>query len=154
MTFTKKQRLSKKLEYIKTCFINASEDLFCDFKNKTETMKDKTSKMSNITNQQPHDVINWFHCSNITVSTIWLTDGSWRRIFLNYYHIMVKYVESILLTLSSHALKRINSTRVGKGLVFIMKEKSATTNYFARILFFEKSCVLRHFQKKSVKLRI
>uniref|UniRef100_A0A8C4X7H4 HAT C-terminal dimerisation domain-containing protein n=1 Tax=Erpetoichthys calabaricus TaxID=27687 RepID=A0A8C4X7H4_ERPCA len=57
-------------EYIKSCFINASEELFRDFKNKAEilnkikelplsakTVKDRTVKMSsNITNQQIEDL--------------------------------------------------------------------------------------------------
>ena len=57
-------------EYIKSCFINASEELFRDFKNKEEilkkikelplsakTVKDRTVKMSsNITNQQIEDL--------------------------------------------------------------------------------------------------
>ncbi|XP_031331198.1 general transcription factor II-I repeat domain-containing protein 2-like [Photinus pyralis] len=57
-------------EYIKSCFINASEELFRDFKNKEEilkkirelplsakTVKDRAAKMSsNITNQQHEDL--------------------------------------------------------------------------------------------------
>jgi hypothetical protein len=57
-------------EYIKSCFVNASEELFRDFKNKADilkkikelllsakTVKDRTVKMSlNITNQQVEDL--------------------------------------------------------------------------------------------------
>jgi hypothetical protein len=57
-------------EYIKSCFVNASQELFRDFKNKADilkkikelplsakTVKDRTGKMSlNITNQQVEDL--------------------------------------------------------------------------------------------------
>ena len=66
----KRGRLYADGEYMKTCFINASEELFLDFKNKADilkginelqltakTVKDRTIKMSsNITSQQAEDL--------------------------------------------------------------------------------------------------
>ncbi|XP_076763723.1 general transcription factor II-I repeat domain-containing protein 2A-like [Xylocopa sonorina] len=122
-------------EYIKNCFINASEELFRDFKNKADipkrikelplsakTIKDRTIKMcSNITTQHIEDLKLVSALSIIVDESCDINDTAQVSLFVRFMsHSGPKEKLLGLLPLKNGAK---SMTGVRKGFVAILKEK-------------------------------